>query len=129
MTDRPDNGVKHGLFREITETKERAAAWIFRGAMGLMTAAFTFIGAYIIADFNNFRADLKEQNKTVWEAISSVNRATASNTNALATLAASHADHVKEDERVEAQFATELLDHETRIRTLERPQSHRIYPH
>lgn len=123
------NGTeKHGLFREIVETKERTAAWVFRVAMALLTAAFTFIGAFLVADFNAFRADLKDQNKATWDAIAAVNRATAANTNALATLAASHADHVKEDEREAAQFATELLDHETRIRTLERPRSHSPYP-
>lgn len=114
--------AENGSFlREITETRERTAAWIFRLAIGLNTAAFSVIGWLLTSTINDLRANIDRQSKTSWEAIGELNRSTASITSTLTTLNASFADHAREDAKEEEQVNARLLDHEARIRILENP--------
>lgn len=114
--------AENGSFlREITETRERTAAWIFRLAIGLNTAAFSVIGWLLTSTINDLRANIDHQGKTSWEAIGELNRSAAAITSTLTTLNANFTNHVREDENKEGEFNARLLDHEARIRILENP--------
>lgn len=106
--------IGNGFFRELTETKERIAAWVFRL---VLTALIALVG-YLI---NDFKSSIDRQDRNTLTAIAELTRSMSTVSNGLAVLSGSFADHVKEDAKAESDFTQRIQDHETRLRTLERP--------
>jgi hypothetical protein len=117
--DKPRNGFVQ-LAREMTETKERAVAWGFRGLLSVLMIALGIIGYLIqdkLGDFTHKFLAIDQQRVEMWSAFSKLANSQADQTNALTKLDTTVKDYVANQDRL-------IQDHEQRLRDLERPTPH-----
>ena len=109
------------LLREMVQTKERAAAWIFRGALSFAIAAGSAVLWMAWGALSDVKADLKIGIQQQWLAIGKINDAQAESRRDLAVSTQTLADHIKTETDIDTQLRDTTKDHEFRIRTLEHP--------
>ena len=109
------------LFKQLTETKERAAAWVFRLLIILLGAAGSTLCYVVWGILTDVKTDLKSGIQQQWIAIGKINDAQvqASHDTGIATQAL--ADHIRLESEIDNELKDLTKDHETRIRALERP--------
>lgn len=96
-----------GLLKQIGETKERLASWIFRGLLAGGIAVLGWLAASTMTD-------IKDNARAAWQAIGETNKTVTAIGQSLNTLSTTVELHSRQVDNEEA-------DHEQRIRTLERP--------
>lgn len=110
-----------GLLQEVTETKERIAAWVFRTLLSLALGACGVIGWLVWGVL----ADVKTKSETgiqlQWTAMGKINDAQQAAARDVGILTTKLDDHVKTEADIDAQLKDIAKDHEQRIRELERP--------
>jgi hypothetical protein len=109
------------LLKEITQTKERAAAWVFRiliALVGASTTAVLWMAWGALADVKN---DLKTGIQQQWLAIGKINDAQAQVSRDIGIQTQVLADHIRTETDIDASLRDIAKDHEGRIRTLEHP--------
>lgn len=109
------------LLKEIVQTKERAAAWVFRILIALVGASSTAVlwmawGA--LADVKN---DLKTGIQQQWVAIGKISDTQSQTTRDLSVQTQTLSDHIRMESDIDASLRDLAKDHEQRIRGLERP--------
>lgn len=98
--------MSNGLLSQIGETKERLAAWVFRG---LIAAGLAVLGWLLSSTVD----DIKSNSRATWASVAETNKAIAEMSTSLATLSTAVDIHNKVQDSEEA-------DHELRLRALEK---------
>lgn len=110
-----------GLLQEVTQTKERIAAWVFRTLLSLALGACGVVGWLVWGVL----ADVKTKSETgiqlQWTAIGKINDAQAQASRDVATITQKLDDHIRSETDIDAQLKDLAKDHEQRIRGLEHP--------
>ncbi len=111
------------LIKEMVQTKERAAAWVFRiliTLVGTSTMAVLWLAWYSLQD-------VKSKSETgiqlEWLQIGKINDAQQEASRALGILTQQLSDHLKVEANIDDQLKEIAKDHEQRLRGLERPHS------
>lgn len=110
---------KDNLYTEMTETKERAASWLFRGVAAIIMVLVGIVGYFMTATLNDLKDKIDINNKTTWTAIAESNKSLATLAQTLTGLTTTVNDHVREDAATEASLTRLVQDHENRLRSLE----------
>ena len=100
-------------------TKERGAAWIFRGLLTLIMMLCTIVGWFGTRTLSGLDQKLNDVDKSTWSQITVLSKTEAELNTALAGLTATVNDHLHTDIDQDQNFKSLLQDHEIRIRTLE----------
>lgn len=107
-------------FREFTQTKERATAWVFRILITLVGVAGTtvlWLGWYTLTDVKD---GLKTQGSATWAAIAAVSKSEEATASAVSVMQREVEDHIAQETEINTELKQEEKDHEDRIRGLER---------
>lgn len=113
-----ENGIK-SLARELTATKERAAAWVLRILITLVGAAGTTVLWLGWSALIDVKTELKEQTKAAWSQIQTLNTIQNTTSANVGVLTQTVTDHLRQESDIDAQLKDITRDHEQRIRTLE----------
>jgi hypothetical protein len=113
--------VMADLLKEMVQTKERTAAWIFRGALSFAIAAGSTVVWMAWGTLQDVKADQKTGVQLQWTAIGKINDAQQDASRALGILTTKLDDHIKVESSIDDQLKDITKDHEQRIRGLERP--------
>lgn len=119
-------GLKN-LARQMTETGERLAAWIFRALIGAMSVMLIVIGWFAIDKLASFdkKFDALETSRTsMWVIVQSIIKTENEQTVSMTRLETSLTDYIKNQDRIISQLAGQEIDHEQRMRQLEHPPPH-----
>ncbi len=109
------------LLKEITQTKERVAAWIFRGALAFAVSAGTAVLWMAWGSLSDVKADLKTGIQQQWLAIGKINDAQAQTAREVGVQTQTLSDHIRMESDIDASLRDIAKDHEGRLRTLEHP--------
>lgn len=118
MDTKPD-----GLMKEMTETKERAAAWVFRGAMGVIFIGIGIIGWFAQDKLGTFTKQfdaINVQREQMWKSVGELNVSQQGMNLAVTQLKATLEGHNNTETLILQSLQRTEDDHEQRIRTLER---------
>lgn len=110
---------KDGLLTEITETKERAASWLFRGFTAVIMILLGIVGYFMTTTLGDLKDKIDANNKSTWAAIGESNRSLAVLAQSLTGLSTTVNDHLREDAATEENLTRLVQDHENRLRSLE----------
>lgn len=114
------NGFQQ-LAHEMTETKERAAAWIIRGFIvigGFLVTGLLGMGLYI---FNDFKTTVQDNTEHLWKSVQQNQVDLRGTIGQLNTLSDQVKASVDRETDALSRLQNEQNDHEDRIRILERP--------
>jgi hypothetical protein len=99
----------NGLLREITQTKERAAAWVFRGGISIIGVLTCALGWVVWDQLVDLKVSAKEQSHAAWQTIQKLSEAQTQSDRTLAIVTQTSSD-----------FRAVVQDHENRLRALEK---------
>jgi hypothetical protein len=109
------------FFRELTLTKERVAAWVFRLLIGIIGAITLGIISMAWGSLQDVKAKSETAVQLQWTAIGKINDAQQAASTALGVLTTKLDDHIKTESDIDMQLKDLAKDHEQRLRGLERP--------
>lgn len=110
------------LYKQMGETKERIAAWSFRGLTTLVMIALTIIGWFVqdkLGSFNQKFDTLDQQRQQVWKTVGEQSTLQKTQGETMIRLETSLADHIATENQILQSITGEEKDHEDRIRDLE----------
>jgi orotate phosphoribosyltransferase-like protein len=111
------------LLKEMVQTKERAAAWLFRILITLVGVSTSTVLWLAWASLQDVKAKSEQGVQLQWTAIGKINDAQQAASSALGVLTTKLDDHIKVEANIDDQLKDIAKDHEQRIRGLERPHS------
>lgn len=109
------------FFRELTLTKERIAAWVFRMVLAFAVSAGTAVLYMAWGSLTEVKADLRSGIQQQWLAIGKINDGQAQASRDLGIQTQTLSDHIKTETDIDAQLRDITKDHEQRLRLIERP--------
>ena len=110
------------LVGQMGETKERVAAWAFRGLTTLVMICLAIIGYFVqdkLGTFNQKFDTLDQQRQQVWKAVGDQSTLQKSQGETMIRLETTLADHIATENNILQSITGEAKDHEDRIRDLE----------
>jgi hypothetical protein len=107
--------------RGFFDTPERATAWIFRALITLVGAAGTTVLWLAWGALQDVKAEMHDQNKTVWTALGTLSTNQNQMATTLGVLSQTVSDNFKGEAQIIGDLRKEADDHEDRIRVLEHP--------
>lgn len=113
------NGTR-SLAQEMAQTKERLAAWIFRGLMFLVTtfgAGIVGLGVWV---FNDFKEHVEKDNTMLWQTVGKNQTDLGNAISHLGLLSQQVADSIKTQSDLMERLQREEDQHDERLRELER---------
>lgn len=120
------NGRIVSLWKDITETKERAASWVFRGLIAIIMGMASVIGVLSWNALDRVAHTVDEngrQTSTKIEKLSNEIQQIANDgkdaRRDIGVLSQTVTDHIHADDATDNRITSELADHEQRIRSLE----------
>lgn len=118
-----ENGKNNGLMREMTETKERAVAWGFRGVLGLVMILLGIVGWFMTTTLSEVKTEITNNAKVQWDQIGKLNDSEVTTRRDLGILSQAVQDATKSNADAVSRLSDSERDHEQRLRTLEHPHS------
>lgn len=112
------------LAHQMVETKERTAAWLFRGLTTLVMICLGVIGWLLqdkLGDFNAKFTQLDLQRQQVWKSVSDITALQNKQAEAMVRIETTLSDHVATETSILSAITKMQGDHEDRLRELERP--------
>jgi hypothetical protein len=109
------------LLHEITETKERAWAWAFRGLSMIVMILLGIIGYFMTSTLQRVDASIDQNRKDLWKSVSTLNDSGTNMKQSIMTLSTLVQDEFRQQDDTNARLSKIEDDHETRLRSLEHP--------
>ena len=118
MADDPVTSLAH----QMVETKERTAAWLFRGLTTVVMIALAIIGWFVqdkLGEFNQKFSELDLQRAQVWTSVSKITESQNKQAESMIKVETTLSDHIATENNILNAITKEQNDHEDRIRGLE----------
>lgn len=110
------------LAHQMGETKERVAAWAFRGLTTLVMIALAIIGWFVqdkLGTFNQRFETLDQQRAVTWKSLGDEAALQRTQGDTMIKLETTLTDHIATENSILQGITAEAKDHEDRIRDLE----------
>jgi Zn-dependent membrane protease YugP len=120
MADDPVTSLVH----QMVETKERTAAWFFRGLTTIVMIALAIIGWFVqdkLGEFNSKFSQLDQQRTQVWKSVGDITASENKMAETMVRVETTLSDHIATENNILDAITREETDHENRIRGLEHP--------
>jgi hypothetical protein len=118
MADDAEKSLAH----QMVETKERTAAWFFRGLTTVVMICLAIIGWLLqdkLGDFNSKFSELDLQRAQVWKSVGNITDLQNKQSEAMARIETTLSDHIATENAILDAITKSQTDHEDRIRGLE----------